>query len=318
MVQPELVESRLDDEEVVATVNLSGEDKLVVTPTRCLLYRAEGLISDESVEDFRHEASRLTLSEGRRKVKIRYEYPIEDTKTMSLPAGVLDSVLHYLLAGVMNAAGVTEPDEAVRRVFRFNEMTVVITSHRVVLHVGSALWDQEYEQYPFDEFTGLEFEDGSVATQIVLYTRAAAQRVKAPNDRAAEVKHELTGALFEYFEVDDVGALEEQFQDRAPERDEGATETIGFDLDDAVEPIETGQEEETVPAEITWPGGPEEATHDSTKSQSEAPHAAVDSEELSAYVRDLEDNLARQQELLEQQARVVKTLAETIEAREEE
>ncbi len=67
MSVPGIVQSTLDDEEIAAEVSLGGEDTLFITPTRTLVYRAEGLLSDESVDDFPHDADRLTLSEGRRK-----------------------------------------------------------------------------------------------------------------------------------------------------------------------------------------------------------------------------------------------------------
>ena len=82
MSQPEIVQADLDDEDVVARVDLGGEDELYVTPTRTLLYRAEGLLSDESVEEYPHEAERVTVSEGRRKAKVTLDYGLDGEKTV--------------------------------------------------------------------------------------------------------------------------------------------------------------------------------------------------------------------------------------------
>jgi hypothetical protein len=55
---PGIVESELDGEDVAASVSLGSEDVLYVTPTRTLIYRSDGLLSDESVEEYPHDAER--------------------------------------------------------------------------------------------------------------------------------------------------------------------------------------------------------------------------------------------------------------------
>jgi len=60
MSLPELLESALDGEPSVSQVQLGGEDVLVVTPNRTVVYRADGLLSDESIESYPHAAEQLT------------------------------------------------------------------------------------------------------------------------------------------------------------------------------------------------------------------------------------------------------------------
>ena len=43
MTVPPIVQSTLDDEDVSTRVPLGGEDELFVTPSRTLIYRADGL-----------------------------------------------------------------------------------------------------------------------------------------------------------------------------------------------------------------------------------------------------------------------------------
>ena len=79
MSLPDALTSALGEEPAVAEVSLGGDDILAVTPTRTLVYRAEGLLSDEAVEEYPHDAERLTLSEGRRKAKLTMEYGLDGT-----------------------------------------------------------------------------------------------------------------------------------------------------------------------------------------------------------------------------------------------
>lgn len=206
MSLPETLSTRLDDEEAVATVPLGGDDILVVTPSRTLVYRAEGLLSDESVEEYPHGAERVTVSQGRRKAKLTVDYGLDGERTVSLPAKRLDDALHPVLAGTLSAAGITDPGESALRTFRFSELTLVITSARVVKHVGTAVWDSDYEEFHYEDVTDLGFEEGSVATSVVLTVDGRQERFKAPNEEARAVQEALVDALCDYY---DVASLEE-------------------------------------------------------------------------------------------------------------
>ena len=227
MSLPETLATRLDDEEAVATVPLGGDDRLVVTPSRTLVYRAEGLLSDESVEEYPHGAERLTVSQGRRKAKLTFDYGLDGERTVSLPAKRLEDALHPVLAGTLSAAGITDPGESALRTFRFSELTLILTSDRVVKHIGAAVWDDDYEEFHYDDVTDLVFEEGSVATSVVLTVDGRQQRFKAPNEQARAVQETLVDALCAHY---DVASLEE------------------FRL--AVEPEEEGRKETTDPTDF--------------------------------------------------------------------
>lgn len=309
MAHPELIETTLGDETVVTTVPLAGDDSLVITPTRSLLYRAEGLISDETVEEFPHAASRLSVDEGRRKAKIRFEYPIDDPRTMAVPPAVLDSALHYVLAGVLNAGGVTDRGEAVQRVFRFNELTVVVTDRRLVTHLGSATWDDDYDAIRYTALTGLEFEEGSVATQVVLYMGGRSQRIKVPNDRALEFKQELSQALIAYFNVSDLDELADQWRS---EEDHDKGEPKGLDFSGDIEPLGATRKTEPVeepPQTIEWPDPPNQ-----TMNENRASEASLDLDELESVCNELEEHIQQQRTMLSEQVEYLETLRQLIDS----
>jgi hypothetical protein len=207
MSLPEIVQSTLDGESVAARVGLGGDDLLLVTPTRTLVYRAEGLLSDEAVEEYPHDAEHVGVSEGRRKAKVTLDYGLDGERTFSVPTKQLDQVLHPVLAGVFNARGITDTGETVKQTYRFSELTIVITSARLVRHIGAAVWDEEYEAYAFEDVTDLDFEEGSVATSVVLTVDGRQERFKAPNDQARAVREGLVSAVCAYHGVDDLDEL---------------------------------------------------------------------------------------------------------------
>lgn len=253
---PGIVAEALDGEEVAARVDLGGDDVLLVTPTRTLIYRSEGLLSDESVETYDHDAERLAVSEGRRKVKLTLTYPVEGTEEFTIPGGNAEAAISAVLAGVLHANNVLEPGESVLETFRFSELTLVVTSHRLVKHVGGAVWDEEYEEYRYEDVTSMGEEAGSVATQIVLTVDGRPIRIKTPNDRAPEVERRLEEALREYH---DVGEREDLNVALAPEEDdddEPATPDTaggGMSFEDGVAPLDAGDTSDTTSVDLDEP-----------------------------------------------------------------
>jgi hypothetical protein len=207
MELPEAVRSVVGDESVAARVSLGGEDLLLVTPTRTVVYRAEGLLSDESVREYGHDVERIAVETKRRKAKVRLDYGTGGEQSLSLPTSRVDDALHPILAGVLNAAGVTDPGETVKRTFRFSELTVVVTSARLVKHVGGAVWDAGHEEFPYDDVTDLRFEEGSHGTAVVLRMGDRQERFKAPNDSARELREALVAALLDHTGHDSLEAF---------------------------------------------------------------------------------------------------------------
>ncbi|PSQ45636.1 hypothetical protein BRD15_11205 [Halobacteriales archaeon SW_6_65_15] len=222
MSVPGIVQSRLDGEQVAAQVPLGGEDILFVTRTRTLIYRADGLLSDESVEEYSHEAERIEISEGRRKSAVELDYGIDGAEKFKVPSNRLYEALHPVLAGILNAADVTGPEETVKQTYQFSELTLVITSERVVKHVGAAVWDEDYEEYHFDDVTELDVEEGSVSSQIIIESDGRPQRIKTPSDQTREVRERIQQALLDYYDAASYEEFASAQADPEAESDAGA------------------------------------------------------------------------------------------------
>ena len=241
---PDLVRSRLEGENVQAGVNLGEADALFLTPTRTIIYDGEGLLSDESVSVYPHALERLSVSEGRRKTTFECTY-VDGVRSFSVPASRSEKVLELFLGGVLRASDAADADEAVEGVYRFSELTLVITEQRLVKHVGTYTWDEDYEEFPFDDVTGLAFEQGSVATQIVLDVAGRPQRIKAPNDKAPMLQRTLEEALYAFYDVESTAELNRLVGggDGDDDPDAGRTDRgagAGFGLEDDIDPLVGG------------------------------------------------------------------------------
>jgi len=255
MSLPELLESALDGESSVAQVQLGGEDVLVVTPTRTVVYRADGLLSDESIETYDHDAERLDLSVGRRKAKITLDYGLDGTETLAFPAKRVEGVLHPLLAGVINAAGITDPGETVHKTFRFSDLTLIVTSARVIKHIGSAVWDEDFEAFKYSELTDVDSEEGSVATSIVLTHNGRQTRFKTPNKDARAVREAIVEAVCTFHDVTSIEELREAMADR-DDADADGEAVDRLDFGDGPDPLSAEPGElESPPENSTQAGG---------------------------------------------------------------
>ena len=237
---PELVRRTLGDEGVEAAVNLGDEDLVCFTPTRMILYRGEGLLSDEKVDVYDHDVERLDVTKGRRKTSFKLQY-VDSSDSFSVSNGRGEPVLERLLTGVLGTTGVIDHAETVEGVFQYSELTLVVTAQRLLKHVGAHVWDEEYQEYAYESVTGLEFEDGSVATQIVLSVDSRPQRIKVPSDDVGVLRQTLEGALFAYHDVSSLQQLNEAvgISPDSAERTETATRdnSQGISLDDTISPL---------------------------------------------------------------------------------
>ncbi|SEH49084.1 hypothetical protein SAMN05192561_10328 [Halopenitus malekzadehii] len=232
MSLPDLLASAVGEEDVVARVDLGGEDVLAVTPTRTLVYRSDGLLSDETVDAYPHGAERVDVSEGRRKTKITLDRGLDGEETITVPAKRTDDALHPILAGVLSAAGVTDPGESVISTFRFSELTLIITSDRLVKHIGSVVWDEEFEEFHYDGVIDLDFEEGTVATSVVLAMRDRRERFKAPNESAREVRETLADAVCAYHDVESPAELRAVREEDQADAEEASDDAGGEDSPD--------------------------------------------------------------------------------------
>jgi hypothetical protein len=245
---PGIVEEALDGEEVAADVDLGGDDALFVTPTRTLIYRSEGLLSDESVESYSHEAESLSISEGRRKTRITLDHPIDGVEDFTLPSGAADEAIPAILAGVLRANDVLAEGESVVDSYLFSELTLVITDDRLVKHVGETVWDLDFEEFPFADVTGVYAEKGSVATQLIVEIDGRAERIKTPSDRSREVRETLEDALRRHHRLqpdedlnDALGPAEPAEPEPEPAEDDAASSASGgMDFEAGVEPLSAG------------------------------------------------------------------------------
>ncbi|MFO7834876.1 MAG: PH domain-containing protein [Halohasta sp.] len=268
MSLPELLESELDGEPAVAEVQLGGEDVLVVTPSRTVVYRADGLLSDESVESYPHDAEEVDLSVGRRKAKLTLEYGLDGSETLSFPAKRVDNVLHPILAGVISAAGITEAGETVHKTFRFSDLTLIVTSKRVIKHIGSAVWDADFEAFAYDGLTDVDFEEGSVATSVVLTHNGRQNRFKTPNSDARAVREAIVEAVCEFHGVTSIEELREAM---ANQEDAEGEAVDRLDFGDGPDPLSADPGElESEPANSTQPGDSESSVDEELVASLEA------------------------------------------------
>jgi len=314
---PDLLRQRLD-EEPRGGVTLGGEDVAVFTRNRTFIYRGESLLSDARVEVYGHDIERLSVSSGRRETTFRL-HSVEGTRGFAVASEHAQAVLEGLFGGILAAAGLLEDGEHVRGVYLFSDLTVVVTDRRLVKHIGATVWDSDYEEFPFESVTGLDFEEGSVATQVVLWVDGKAERIKAPSDEGPLLRRTLSRALCEFHGVDALDQVDrfeashgESSSDTSLALEEGITPLIDSAEGSDGDPTSGWA---TLDAESTGSGRPDPAPTEGDESSARSTAEGAlsgrgnDIEALSEQVAELARAVDRQNELLERQSRQLDELA---------
>jgi hypothetical protein len=327
---PELLVEAVGGERVVATVDLGGGDAVAVTPSATHLYRSEGLLSDESVETFGHDVERFAVEPGRRKSTLLLE-TIDGEDRFAVPSSTVDAVVRATLEGVLRTAGVVADDEAIEAQFRFSELTLVVTDRQLLKHVGGAVWHDEFEAFRFEDLTDLGFEEGSVATRVVVETDGRQQRVKVPNEKAARVRQAVQSAVFEHHGVSSLGRLRaavgerddttepslDAAEDATTETGAVAAETEAGADGDAADPDDGFVSADWSPPadqDITRdaPADDEESAGVVAGSSAEGDLEGADVEVLAERVASLAERVDRQTELLETQQETIEQLVDEL------
>lgn len=297
MTVPEIVHERLGGEDPMARVPLGGDDEIIVTPTRSLVYRAEGLLSDEAVEEYGHDAEAVMVSEGRRKSTIRLDHGIDGNSELTVPSKRLDDVLAPVLEGVFATGEVTDGDESILEVYRLGELTVVITDARVVKHIGNAVWDLDAEVFEFDRVTGVDTEEGEVSSQIIVEVDRRPERIKTPSDDARRIREQIERALLSYHDVDSYAEFRELVGDEEGDEEPAAADDGGIEIAGEFDMGDPGTAE----------GG-------STATESPALDLGVtDPEpEVADEIAALREAIERQSELLEEHHQTIEQLIEEL------
>lgn len=333
---PEIVAETIDTDDIVGRVSLGGDDALYITPSETIRYNADGLLSDESIETYPHAVERLTVEEKRRKTTFHLDYPLDGRRSFTVPGDRTEDALTSLIAGVLYDHGVIDSGEQVIRTYRFSELSVIITSDRLVKHIGEPVWDADFEQFRYEDLTKLSFEEGSVATQIVIEIDGRQERIKAPNTHVDAVIEHLQRALFSYYDVESIEELnalvasEEDDDARPDPANAFSSDVEPLDAsintaDDAAEPVqerEDGETERIISIKRTHESvEADDSTPTDGKTNAAEPAEATDppetanDDDIVTRIQSLERTIERQRDLLEEQQAILEDLVNVIENR---
>ena len=217
---PGIVRDRVADESRLTSVSIGNDDRVYVTPSQTLIYHSAGLFRSESVEEFPHDAARFDVSAGRREASFAFEYD-DGVEGFSIPRDRIETVLPPVIAGVLRTTGLIDADESIVESYRFGERTLVVTGRRVLTSVGEAVWDREYESYPYEDVTDVGFEAGTLLVTVGGQQR----RLDLSGEGDREAYRTVEDALCAFHDADTVEAIGSRNTDQFrphPSTDDGA------------------------------------------------------------------------------------------------
>lgn len=285
MSLPGRVETILGTESVIDRISLGEDATLYTTETRTIVHRAGRLIRDERVESVDHRVETLAVDRGRRGVHLVFEPRDGDRRTLAIPSGHLGPVLAAVLERILRHHARIEPDEAVIRMDRFDELTVVVTDRHLFKHVGTDVWGPDADDIPLAAIHDLTTESGTVATQVVLVTNEGTERIKVPRSEATALVDDLEGAICRHHGVDSIDDLGQPSP--APAADSDASTST---LMEGFEPLR--------PTSTTGSHADSDAPGESRVERS-SPEDDADLADLRATIQRHEERLDRHELLIE-------------------
>jgi hypothetical protein len=328
---PGVVRERLADERRMTSVNVGGDDRVYVTPPKTLVYRAAGLFSSESIEEFPHDVARFDVSADRREATFAFEYE-HGVEAFSAPRERIETILPPVLAGVLRTTGRIDDEERIEESYRFGERTLIITERRLLTSVGEAVWDREHDSYDFERVTDLRFDE-----DLRIDVDGRPRYIELDGDGRHEAYEALESALCAYHGVASIDQLPdrtaERTTDAAPTEsearpvatdpiDDGSTrETAGRDAGGTAEPsAERPAQSRPEPERSPDPLIPEatESDHAEDESTAHDQNEGANENRLAEEVDALSERVERQTELLERQTELLERQTELLEQLVEE
>jgi hypothetical protein len=313
---PDLLLEAVGDATVIGTIEIGGGDAVVVTPESTHVYRSEGLLANESLNSYDHDVERFAVDAGRRKSTIRLD-GIDGERSFTVPGSVADAIIESVLEGVLRATEVVAADETINATFRFSELTLVVTDSQLLKHVGSGVWDDEFEAFHYESLADLDFEEGSVATQVVIETDGRKQRVKVPNEHAGRVREDIQSAVFEFHGVSSLGGLRTAIGERQPtESDDGDETTVDTASEGPGSSADTDWSppaDQDVTSQLERPSTEQSADDSSDQGTDEVESAtATADDDLAKRVEELTERVDYQTELIEAQQETIEQLVDEL------
>lgn len=321
MELPALVERHLGDTVPETVLTLGDDDLAVFTSDELLLYRAESLLRDATLSQYPTTATSLGVKAGRRKTTVILGYATEQ-RQFTVRNSRADAVVEQLLGKMLRTTGSIDKDESVAGVYRFSDLTVVVTEARLLKQIGTNIWEGEYDEFRFEHVERVTFEQGQVATQVVLSVGGRSERIKVPSEEAPRLRQTLTEAVLSFHDADSLV----EFNGRHKTESTGGSAVSAVALDESISPLiesesptHQGQSEswQSVDAwdtsETGKPTGESVGQYTGSDESASGDDSTTDDSNVTAQLTTLAQTVERQQELLEHHAARIEELERDIE-----
>ena len=182
---PSLLSDSIGEEEkIVSRVLVASGTHMITTTERVFIHREEGIINSEIFEEYGLNVDQISIFSDKRKARVVLNYGLEGTREFSLYAKYYDRIVDPLVRGVLKATGVVESGELIRHVYRYGQLTIVLTDKQFLKHIGVALWSRDYENFNYEDVSRVDIEKGGVSAEILIEYKGRMQRIKTDKERA--------------------------------------------------------------------------------------------------------------------------------------
>ena len=168
----------LDDEIILSRTLISNSVEMIVTSTRLFLYRGTSLINTESFEEYKLNVDRISISPDRKKAQITLDYGSNRTIEFQAYRKYLDMIYEPLIRGVIHANNILQQGESIKKIYRKGELTVVLTNMKILKHIGTSLWDLDFENFNLETISRIYVAEGGSSSEVIIESNNRLHRIK--------------------------------------------------------------------------------------------------------------------------------------------
>lgn len=169
----------LDDETILSRTLISNGVELIVTSTRLFLYRGVGLINTESFEEYKLNVDRISISLDRKKAQIILDYGINRPSVeFQAHRKYLDMIYDPLIRGAIHANNTLQQRESIKKICRKGELTIVLTNMKILKHIGTSLWDIDFESFDLETISKIYVDAGGISSELIIESNNRLHRIK--------------------------------------------------------------------------------------------------------------------------------------------
>jgi hypothetical protein len=83
-----------------------------------------------------------------------------------------------LIRGAIHAKNTLQQGESIKKICRKGELTIVLTNMKILKHIGTSLWDIDFESFDLETISKIYVDAGGISSELIIESNNRLHRIK--------------------------------------------------------------------------------------------------------------------------------------------